>query len=112
MYPDERPFHRISDKERVHIETAVRKAGSSRTRPPKVPWRDLFSCVPVWAIIAADMGSVFGLSVYSNQLPSYMKNVLGFSIKEVRKECMFMCLWKGMCVFVMEWYRGRSARCV
>ncbi|XP_050715464.1 sialin-like isoform X2 [Eriocheir sinensis] len=97
--PSQHP--RISSEEREHIESTVRKAGSSRTRPQKVPWRDVFTSLPFWAIIIPDIGNVFGLSVYSSHLPTYMKNVLGFSIKEngLLSSLPFLCRYTGANTF-------------
>ncbi|XP_063882968.1 LOW QUALITY PROTEIN: sialin-like [Scylla paramamosain] len=73
---------RISQEEKEYIENVVRKSGSSWKRPRKVPWRSLLTCVPFWVTVAVDVGNMFGLTVFFSLLPTYMKNVLGFSIKE------------------------------
>ncbi|XP_045116561.1 putative inorganic phosphate cotransporter [Portunus trituberculatus] len=78
--PSQHP--RISHEEKEYIESAVRKSGSSWSRPKKVPWRSLLTCVAFWVTVAVDVGNMFGLTIFFSHLPTYMKNVLGFSIKE------------------------------
>ncbi|KAG0716233.1 Sialin [Chionoecetes opilio] len=78
--PSQHP--RISLKEKQYIESCVRKSGTSSKRPKKIPWCAILSCIPFWAIVVIDAGNVFGLSIFFTHLPTYMKNVLGFSIKE------------------------------
>lgn len=48
-----------------------------------VPWRNIFTSLPVWAIIITHACSVFGYFTVVNQLPTYMKYILHFDIKEV-----------------------------
>ncbi|KAK7066420.1 hypothetical protein SK128_019270, partial [Halocaridina rubra] len=81
MYDSPSVHPRISQDEREHIELSVSIGGSSRQPSKKIPWKGIATSLPVWAIIICDMGNTFGLSLYMNQLPTYMKNVLGFSIK-------------------------------
>ncbi|XP_066967806.1 sialin-like isoform X2 [Macrobrachium rosenbergii] len=82
MYDSPSVHPRISQEEREHIELSVSVGGSSRLPSKRIPWKSIASSLPMWAIIVCDMGNTFGLSLYMNQLPTYMKNVLGFSIKK------------------------------
>ncbi|XP_066953297.1 sialin-like [Macrobrachium rosenbergii] len=77
--PDEHP--RISDDELKYIETALRESGTNTNRPRRIPWREVFTNLPVWAILSACAGTGWGISLLFAQLPTYMKNVLGFSIR-------------------------------
>lgn len=74
---------RISREELEEIETAI---GSSTTRkkPTYVPWYDIFTAPCVWAIVITHGTSVFGYFTIVNQLPTYMKEILHFDIKQVR----------------------------
>ena len=47
-----------------------------------VPWRKVFSSWPVYALIAAHFGQNFGFFMLLTELPSYLKEELGFNIKE------------------------------
>uniref|UniRef100_A0A1B0D7V5 Uncharacterized protein n=1 Tax=Phlebotomus papatasi TaxID=29031 RepID=A0A1B0D7V5_PHLPP len=67
--------------ERREIEDAI-GTSTSKKRPSYVPWKQLLTSAPVWAIILVHGASVFGFFTVVNQLPTYMKNVLHFNIKE------------------------------
>ncbi|XP_045591544.1 sialin [Procambarus clarkii] len=73
---------RISMEELEYIETTVTASGVTRSPSRRVPWRQMTTSMPVLAIIICDIGNCFGLAVYVTQLPTYMKNVLGFSIRK------------------------------
>lgn len=76
---------RISAEERDFIEKSIGAAATKR-RPSRVPWGSIFTSGPVWAIIITHGCSVFGYFTVVNQLPSYMKYILKFNIKEVRNK--------------------------
>ncbi|XP_053640971.2 sialin-like isoform X2 [Cherax quadricarinatus] len=80
MYDTPLQHPRISAKELEYIETAVTTSGVTRTTLRHVPWLKLATSLPVLAIIICDIGNSFGLTIFLTQLPTYMKNVLGFSI--------------------------------
>ncbi|RZF37771.1 hypothetical protein LSTR_LSTR015555 [Laodelphax striatellus] len=48
----------------------------------KVPWKRIFTSLPVWAIIISHGCSVFGYFTIVNQLPTFRKYILPFNIKE------------------------------
>lgn len=73
---------RITIEERREIEEAIGST-TSKKRPSYVPWRQLLTSAPVWAIILTHGASVFGFFTVVNQLPTYMKYILQFNIKEV-----------------------------
>ncbi|XP_066952063.1 sialin-like [Macrobrachium rosenbergii] len=76
---------RISDKELEYIETAIKKSGTSTSdedQPRGIPWKSILTSTPVWAVVIGDFGSCWALALFLTQLPTYMKNILGFSIKE------------------------------
>ncbi|XP_058815348.1 sialin [Topomyia yanbarensis] len=72
---------RISAEERNEIESAIGAVGKTR-KPTYVPWKSIFTSAPVWAIILTHGASVFGFFTVVNQLPTYMKYILNFNIKE------------------------------
>lgn len=72
---------RITAEERNEIETAI-GAGSKAKKPTYVPWKSIITSPPVWAIILTHGASVFGFFTVVNQLPTYMKYILNFNIKE------------------------------
>nr|XP_034194461.1 putative inorganic phosphate cotransporter [Osmia lignaria] len=71
---------RISVKERRYIEDAI--GSTATTKRLAVPWKSIFTSIPVWAIIVTHACSVFGYFTVVNQLPTYMKYILNFNIKE------------------------------
>lgn len=73
---------RITPEERTEIETAINAAGKKK-KPSYVPWKSILTSPPVWAIILTHGASVFGFFTVVNQLPTYMKYILHFNIKEV-----------------------------
>ncbi|CAH0564805.1 unnamed protein product [Brassicogethes aeneus] len=78
--PAEHP--RITAEEREAIESKIAEGESKKqVKPTKVPWGQIFTSMPVWAIIITHGCSVFGYFTVVNQLPSYMKDVLHFNIK-------------------------------
>lgn len=82
MHDSPRQHPRITSEELKYIEDALHEHGSNTDRSLKLPVRSIFTSLPVWAIILASVGNTWGLAVFIAQLPTYMKNVLGFSIKQ------------------------------
>ncbi|XP_064107396.1 sialin-like isoform X2 [Macrobrachium nipponense] len=81
-YPSEHP--RISSKELEYIELAIKQSGTSMEddQPKSIPWRSILTSVPMLAMMTADFGNNWAIGLFYTQLPTYMKNILGFSIKE------------------------------
>ncbi|XP_017798778.1 PREDICTED: putative inorganic phosphate cotransporter [Habropoda laboriosa] len=75
--PDTHPF--ISEKERNFLRE--RMHAHTHKKPPSVPWRHVLRSVPVWALIAAQIGHDWGFFTLINDLPKYMSKVLKYSIK-------------------------------
>lgn len=77
--PKEHP--RISAKELEYIEVNV----SQETKDGlgmKVPWRAIFTSLPVWAIGITTFGRIWVHYAFIMGGPVYMKNILGFSIQQ------------------------------
>ncbi|KAK7861723.1 hypothetical protein R5R35_014581 [Gryllus longicercus] len=72
---------RITYEERRYIETAI-GSGTARGKALSVPWVKILTSPPVWAIIITHGASVFGYFTVVNQLPTYMKYILHFNIKD------------------------------
>jgi ACS family sodium-dependent inorganic phosphate cotransporter len=75
---------RITPEERFEIETKIAEmeGGTKNVKPDKLPLKEILTCTPVWAIIITHGCSVFCYFTVVNQLPTYMKDVLHFKIKE------------------------------
>ncbi|XP_011136640.1 sialin isoform X1 [Harpegnathos saltator] len=76
--PSQHP--RISHEERCYIEDSIGTTATTKHLP--VPWRSVLTSGPVWAIVVTHACSVFGYFTVVNQLPTYMKYILHFNIKE------------------------------
>ena len=51
-----------------------------------VPWKEIFTSVPFWALIFTHTLNNFGWYMLLVELPMFMSTGLGFNIKEVRPE--------------------------
>jgi len=71
---------RISAEEKEYIAKCIGPAHSDKS--PPVPWRHIFTSVPVWAIIITHIAQNWGFYTLLTELPTYMKNILHFNIKD------------------------------
>ncbi|PBC26385.1 putative inorganic phosphate cotransporter isoform X2 [Apis cerana] len=71
---------RISIEERRYIEESI--GTTTTTKRLSVPWKCIFLSIPVWSIVLTHSCNVFGYFTVVNQLPTYMKYILNFNIKE------------------------------
>ncbi|GBM57370.1 Sialin [Araneus ventricosus] len=46
-----------------------------------IPWRKIFTSLPMWAVLFGNFGSYFGLAVLTTELPSYLSGVLHYSVE-------------------------------
>lgn len=81
---------KVSNKRKIYnyvfkLSTIISLRKLFVLQPHKVPWIKLFTSKPVWAIIITHAASVFCYFTFVNQLPTYMKHVLGLDIKKVIK---------------------------
>ncbi|KAG5896185.1 hypothetical protein JTB14_016960 [Gonioctena quinquepunctata] len=67
----------ISKLEKNYIEKYQDVDGSKR----KIPWKSMFTSLPVWAIIFVQIGSIWGYTTLLTEMPNYMNKVLGFDIQ-------------------------------
>ncbi|XP_071526822.1 sialin-like isoform X2 [Panulirus ornatus] len=76
--PEEHPT--ISAQERQYILDNIKRE-ATRNKPGRTPWKSFLTSVPLWAAHTSQMGSMFGFNLLLTQLPTYMDNILGFSIE-------------------------------
>lgn len=50
---------------------------------PPIPWSKILTSLPFWAIMLAHMGQNYGYETLMTELPTFMRQVLHFSIKDV-----------------------------
>lgn len=72
---------RMHPDERRYIEEALGDTSSKEERLP-VPWKSIFTSLPMWALIIVHMGQNFGHWVLLTEMPTYMKEVLGKNIED------------------------------
>ncbi|XP_066140972.1 putative inorganic phosphate cotransporter [Euwallacea fornicatus] len=70
----------ISEAEKQYIE---RSLGHTDEKPShKVPWKGILTSKPVWSLLVTQCGFVYGFWILLTQIPTYMKFVLNFNIKD------------------------------
>ncbi|XP_077285026.1 putative inorganic phosphate cotransporter isoform X2 [Arctopsyche grandis] len=73
--PMSHPF--ISDEEKKYLEEAL---GGQRSKDVDIPWIAILTCVPLWALVCAQVGHDWGYFTMVTDLPKYMTDVLGFDV--------------------------------
>lgn len=76
--PNDHP--RISEQERLYIVSSLKNELS--TSADHIPWRSIVTSVPLWAIVVAHFSYNWTFYTLLTLLPTYMKDVLGFSIQQ------------------------------
>ncbi|KAJ8014130.1 hypothetical protein DPEC_G00037060 [Dallia pectoralis] len=71
---------RISEQERLYIVSSLNKEHSPLGE--HIPWGSILTSLPLWAIVVAHFSYNWTFYTLLTLLPTYMSNVLGFSIKE------------------------------
>ncbi|GBM59631.1 Sialin [Araneus ventricosus] len=74
--PEDHP--RISKEELLYIQQ--NKDEKLKTKAP-IPWKKIFSSVPVWAVIVAHFGNNYAFLMFLTLMPTYFKTILHFDIK-------------------------------
>ncbi|XP_034041292.1 sialin isoform X2 [Thalassophryne amazonica] len=80
IYDTPNSHPRISEQERVYINTSLKNELSSSDG--HVPWRAIATSMPLWAIVAAHFSYNWTFYTLLTLLPTYMNEILGFSIKQ------------------------------
>jgi len=70
---------RIDTEEREYIEKAIGEKNLDRTNLV-TPWRNIFTSIPVWSIVLGHTASNWGNYTLNQQLPTYLSNVLRYSL--------------------------------
>ncbi|XP_049819870.1 putative inorganic phosphate cotransporter isoform X2 [Aethina tumida] len=80
VYEDPQTCKKITLEERKYIQNSL-GAIIGHNIPP-IPWMAILKSMPFWAILIAHMGHNYGYETLMTELPTYMKQVLHFSIKD------------------------------
>ncbi|XP_060526465.1 putative inorganic phosphate cotransporter [Cylas formicarius] len=70
----------ISQAEKLYIEKSLGHTDEKLTH--KTPWKSIATSVPLWALLSSHVGDLFGFWTLLSQIPSYMKYVMNFNLKE------------------------------
>ncbi|KAM6956689.1 sialin [Aplochiton taeniatus] len=76
--PDTHP--RISEQERHYITSSLKNEASPTVG--HIPWGSILTSMPLWAIVVAHFSYNWTFYTLLTLLPTYMSNILGFSIQQ------------------------------
>lgn len=74
-HPEDHP--RISKEEKAYI---IEHCGSKNEKALPIPWKAVFTSLPFWAILIADVGNSWGFYTLLTELPTYLKNIQHFDM--------------------------------
>lgn len=72
---------KIKEAERKYILASL--WGNAGVSSPPIPWKAIATSMPFWAILLAHIGHNYGYETLMTELPTFMKQVLHFNIKDV-----------------------------
>lgn len=82
VYDEPKKHPRISSEERRYIEVTCRIKDHESLDDDYVPWKKIFTSVPVWAILFTQCGQSWAFYTQLTELPTYMQNILHFNIQQ------------------------------
>ncbi|GFQ95872.1 hypothetical protein TNCT_280301, partial [Trichonephila clavata] len=68
----------ISKEELLFIE---QNKDENTKQKNDIPWKDIFTSLPMWAVIVAHFGHNFGFLILLTEMPTYLSTILHFDIK-------------------------------
>ncbi|XP_067010645.2 putative inorganic phosphate cotransporter isoform X2 [Anabrus simplex] len=80
VYEDPDVHPRIPEDEKKYITNSV--WGAAGVSSPPVPWKSILKSLPFWSILIAHIGQNYGYETLMTELPTFMKQVLLFDIKQ------------------------------
>ncbi|KAF5279964.1 hypothetical protein FQA39_LY18185 [Lamprigera yunnana] len=89
--PDKHP--RIREDEKHYIKKSL--WGTADATSPSIPWLKIVTSLPFWAILIAHMGHNYGYETLMTELPTYMNQVLHFSLKSnaILSALPYLAMW-------------------
>jgi len=107
--PSQHP--RIGRVEKQMLESALGSSSGNSVKP-SVPWKKVWTSMPVWAIIVAHTCGNWGWYMLLVKLPTYMRYILKFDIKANAglSAVPFLCNWL-FCMFnanMMDFLRSKG----
>ncbi|XP_046965584.1 putative inorganic phosphate cotransporter isoform X1 [Vanessa cardui] len=95
FFVSEDPEHcpSIKETEKKYILSSLWGAAGSSS--PPIPWSKILFSMPFWAIMLAHMGQNYGYETLMTELPTFMRQVLHFSIKDngFVSALPYLCMW-------------------
>ncbi|XP_025995967.2 putative inorganic phosphate cotransporter isoform X2 [Solenopsis invicta] len=94
VYEDPEQHPSITEDEKKLILSSLWGSAGITSSPP-VPWRAIATSLPFWAILMAHMGQNYGYETLMTQLPTFMKQILHFSIKKngIYSALPYLAMW-------------------
>ncbi|ETN61579.1 sodium-dependent phosphate transporter [Anopheles darlingi] len=77
--PETHPY--ISEQEKSQLLEQLADSKKSSEKLP-IPWRRIFTSVPLWGLIAGQIGHDWGTYLIITDLPKYMNSILQFSVAD------------------------------
>lgn len=92
----------ISKAEQAYIETNLGSKVSTDTKR-QTPWIDIFTSLPMWAVVIAHCGQNWGFWTLLTEMPSYMNSILKFDLKAngLLSALPYLVMW--LTSFVFSW---------
>ncbi|XP_013195802.1 putative inorganic phosphate cotransporter isoform X2 [Amyelois transitella] len=83
----------IKETEKKYILSSL--WGNAGSSSPPIPWSKILTSMPFWAIMLAHMGQNYGYETLMTELPTFMRQVLHFSIKDngFVSALPYLCMW-------------------
>ncbi|CAO1419936.1 unnamed protein product [Diamesa tonsa] len=94
IYEDPKSHPKMDESEKKYINKAL--WGNSNTdQSPPIPWKSILTSLPFFAILFAHMAQNYGYEFLMTELPTYMKQILRFSIKEngILSSLPYLAMW-------------------
>ncbi|XP_028136345.2 putative inorganic phosphate cotransporter isoform X1 [Diabrotica virgifera virgifera] len=93
VHEDPQSNPKMKVEERLYIQ---KELGSKVGLPiPPIPWMSILTSMPFYAILLAHMGHNYGYETLMTELPTYMKQIHHFSIKDngVLSALPYLAMW-------------------
>ncbi|GFX70674.1 vesicular glutamate transporter 2.2 [Trichonephila clavipes] len=59
----------------------IQKSKTEKPQKSPIPWKDIFSSMPMWAVIVAHFGHNYSFLMFLTMLPTYFNTILHFDIQ-------------------------------
>ncbi|KAH8384067.1 hypothetical protein KR009_012001, partial [Drosophila setifemur] len=90
----------IGEEEKAYILGDLQRSERKEVKPKsmEIPWRGIFTSVPVYALLCARCADTWGLATMQSELPAYLSGVLRLEMNSnaVFSALPFLLMW-GMC---------------